>query len=148
MAGRLPVYGFRYTEDRNHYEEDEAKRVAVRRLFSLIASGTSVSGTARILTEEGFPAPAGAASRWQRPTVREAVLDDSHMPHSHQEISSIATRSGWPSLCRTPAQRARRFWPQGGPSSLARSVRVPAEGSGSSPAGSYAAASAAAPWSP
>lgn len=100
VAGRLPVYGFRYTEDRNHYEVDETKMVAIRRLFSLIASGTSVSGTARILTEEGFPAPgsasrsptAGAASRWQRPTVREAVLDDSYKPHSHQEISALVSR--------------------------------------------------------
>lgn len=100
VAGRLPVYGFRYTEDRNHYEVDETKMVAIRRLFSLIASGTSVAGTARILTEEGFPAPgsasrsptAGAASRWQRPTVREAVLDDSYKPHSHQEISALVSR--------------------------------------------------------
>ena len=93
IAGRLPVYGFRYTEVRNHHEVDEAKMVAIRRLFSLIASGTSVAGTARMLTEEGFPAPGsarfGPKSRWQRPTVREAVLDDTYFPHSALEVQSL-----------------------------------------------------------
>ena len=39
IAGRLPVYGFRYTADRNYYEVDEATMVAVRRNFTLIGSG-------------------------------------------------------------------------------------------------------------
>ena len=57
IASRLPVYGFRYTEDRDHYNVDEAKMAAVRRVFSQIASGASVNGTARTLDEEGFPPP-------------------------------------------------------------------------------------------
>ncbi len=89
IAGRLPVYGFRYTPDRDHYEVDEAKMSAVRRLFALVASGVSVAATARALTEEGFPAPGGAGRLWQRPTVREIVLDDSYRPHSRQEIEPL-----------------------------------------------------------
>jgi site-specific DNA recombinase len=91
IAGRLPVYGFRFSADRNHYEVDEAKMVAVRRLFSLIASGASVAGTARKLDEEGFAPPSGAGARWQRPTVREVVLDDSYFPHSAEEIKRLVT---------------------------------------------------------
>jgi site-specific DNA recombinase len=89
IAGRLPVYGFRYTPDRDHYEVDEAKMLAVRRLFELVASGVSVSATARALDAEGLPAPAG--TRWQRPTIREAVFDDCYKPHTHAEIKEIAS---------------------------------------------------------
>ena len=89
IASRLPVYGFRYTEDRDHYNVDEAKMAAVRRVFSLIASGVSVNGTARTMDEEGFPPPQG--SRWQRPTIREIVLDDSYLPHSREDMAGLVS---------------------------------------------------------
>jgi site-specific DNA recombinase len=89
IAGRLPVYGFRYTPDRNHYDVDEAKMVAVRRIFALIASGVSVSRTARTMDAEGFPPPQGG--RWQRPTVREIILEDSYAPHSRDEVSGLVS---------------------------------------------------------
>ena len=89
IAGRLPVYGFGYTPDRNYYEVDEAKMVAVRRIFSLIASGVSVTGTARQMDEEGFPPPQG--TRWQRPTIREIIFDDSYLPHSHEEMAALVS---------------------------------------------------------
>lgn len=89
VAGRLPVYGFRYTADRNHYEVDEARMVAVRRLFELAAEGRSVHAVARTLDAEGFPAP--SANRWQRPTVREVVLDDTYYPFSREEVARLVT---------------------------------------------------------
>jgi DNA invertase Pin-like site-specific DNA recombinase len=76
IAGRLPVYGFRYTPDRNQYEVDEAKMVAIRRLFSLIASGTSVAGTAHSMRRAfrrravGPLVPAGSVLLSEKPCSR------------------------------------------------------------------------------
>ena len=89
IAGRLPVYGFAYTDDRNHYVVDEAKMVAVRRIFDLVASGESIAGTIRIMDAEGFAAPQG--KRWQRPTVREIILDDSYLPHTPEEVGELVS---------------------------------------------------------
>lgn len=89
IAGPRPVHGFRFSPDRDAYEVDEAAMPSVRRLFELVAGGETVSGTARRLTEEGFPAP--ASRRWQRPAVREAVFDDAYAPHAHEEISALVS---------------------------------------------------------
>ena len=104
IAGRLPVYGFRFSADRDHYEVDEARMIAVRRLFELVASGKSIAGTARILDEEGYPAPQG--TRWQRPTIRSAVLDDAYKPHLREEIETLVT----PEVARSLTEESYGVW--------------------------------------
>lgn len=89
VAGPYPAHGFKFSEDRDYYEVDEAAMLSVRRLFEIVASGVSVSATARSLTEEGYPAP--RARRWLRPAVREIIFDDLYAPHGVEEVRALVT---------------------------------------------------------
>lgn len=89
VAGPYPVHGFRFSQDRDYYEVDEATMASVRRVFSLIASGETVSGTARKLQREGFPAPRGKV--WLRAAIREIVFDDAYRSHSRAEIEQMVS---------------------------------------------------------
>src|SRR5215218_3014706 len=62
IAGHLPDYGFRFRSDRESYEVVEEEMVVVRRIFSELASGASVTGICRALDAEGV-LPPGKAKR-------------------------------------------------------------------------------------
>jgi site-specific DNA recombinase len=57
IAGRLPDYGFRFGTDRESYEVVEEEMTVVRRIFSELASGTSVNGVCTALDAAGVPPP-------------------------------------------------------------------------------------------
>lgn len=87
VAGPTCLHGFRYSGD--SLEVDEPRMAAIRRMFHLLAEGTSVSETARTLTGEGFPAPKG--KKWLRPFVRSAVLHDAYKPHTFAEVQALVS---------------------------------------------------------
>jgi site-specific DNA recombinase len=70
IAGRLPDYGFRFGPERDSYEVVEEEMVVVRRIFSELASGTSVNGVCAALDADGVPPPAKGKNNWQRTFVR------------------------------------------------------------------------------
>ena len=89
IAGRLPVHGYRFSADRNHYEADEAKLAGVRKCLSLLASGRTVAGTCRDLEALGLPSPGG--KKWQKPTVRAMAYEDCYVPHTFAEVSVLVS---------------------------------------------------------
>src|SRR5215203_6143011 len=57
IANRQPVYGFRFTADRKGYEVDPEKMPIVRRIFEMVASGTSLLSIKKTFDREGIPTP-------------------------------------------------------------------------------------------
>lgn len=104
VAGPRPVFGYRFTKDKDHYEPYEPELVSVRRLFSLIADGESVSSTARILTREGYPAP--RSGKWLRPAIREIVSDDVYYPHTREEVQTFVS----PEVAQTLTDETYGVW--------------------------------------
>lgn len=99
IAGRLPVFGFDFTADRNQYVVNEAKMTAVRRVFSLVASGMTLHGAAKAMKDEGFPTPGSSKhGRWPASSVRNIILDDSYFPHAPEEIRPYVSEEVYASL--------------------------------------------------
>lgn len=86
----------------------------VRRIFRMIAEGSSVNGTRTALEIAKVRPPRGAV--WQRNLIRECIFDFVYKPHSYKEA---------------------------GPSGTMRNARRPGDASGSSPVASSAVPSAA-----
>ncbi len=59
VAGPSPVYGFRYTDDRQGYEVDEAKMRVAKRVFEEVAAGKSIRSIKRGLDADAIPTPGG-----------------------------------------------------------------------------------------
>jgi len=89
IAGRLPDYGFRFGSDRESYEVDEEAMVVVRRIFSELASGASVTGICTALDAECVPPPGKAKRKWQRTFIRECAFDDVCAPHTVKELEAL-----------------------------------------------------------
>jgi hypothetical protein len=90
MAGRSPRYGFRYNAARDGYEVDEERMRIVRRIFAMVAEGTSLKAIKHTFEREGKPTPKGARY-WSRLFFRECVLDDIYRPHSFEEVASVVS---------------------------------------------------------
>jgi site-specific DNA recombinase len=88
IAGRLPDFGFRFGPERDSYKVVEEEMAVVRRIFSEIASGTSVNGVCAALDADGVPPPA-KGNKWQRTFVRDCVFDDVYMPHTVKELEAL-----------------------------------------------------------
>lgn len=109
IASRLPVFGFDFSSDKNHYVVNEAKMAAVRRAFSLVASGLSVYAACKRMTEEGFPTPGiSRHGRWQRSSMRNLILDDSYFPHYPEELKPLVSEAVHSSL--DPSRRYGIWW--------------------------------------
>ena len=74
-SGPAP-YGFRYDHDERTYVVDEGKMVWVRKIFTMIADGHSISETIRYLRRRAAPTPGGRL--WHRSTVRDIVMSDTY----------------------------------------------------------------------
>lgn len=99
VAGRLPVFGFDFSEDKNHYVINEAKMAAVRRAFALVASGEGIRGACRKMGEEGFPTPGNSPhGRWPASSMRNIILDDSYFPHTIDELRPLLSNAVHSSL--------------------------------------------------
>ena len=90
IAGRQADYGFRYNDTRDGYVVHGDEMAVVRRIFRMIADGSSVHGTRAALEAARIRPPRGV--RWQRTFVRECVFDDVYKPHSFEEIARLVSR--------------------------------------------------------
>src|SRR5918993_4725973 len=88
IAGRLPDYGFRFGPERDRYEVVEDEMAVVRRIFSELASGTSVNGVCSALDADGVLPPA-KGRKWQRTFVRDCAFDDVYAPHAVEELEAL-----------------------------------------------------------
>lgn len=70
-----PPYGFRYNADRTNFEVDPDTIPTVRRLFDLVAGGSTLHSVATRFTDEGLPTP-GGGKHWYVPSLRRMVLND------------------------------------------------------------------------
>jgi len=90
MAGRSPRYGFRVNASRDGYEVDEEKMRVVRRIFRMVAEGTTVRAIKLTFEREGIPTPKGVRF-WDRSFFRNCVLDDVYRPHSFEEVATVVS---------------------------------------------------------
>ena len=96
VAGAAP-YGFRFAPDRKYFEVEGGEAAVVRKIFSMAASGTCLSGTASALTAGGVPTPRGErgakgtgdGKTWSRLVIRQMVLSDRYLPHSPADLQSL-----------------------------------------------------------
>jgi hypothetical protein len=65
--------------------------VTVRRIFSELASGTSVNGVCTASDANGVPPPGSGTKKWQRTFVRDCTVDDVYASHTVEELKP------WPS---------------------------------------------------
>jgi site-specific DNA recombinase len=70
-----PPYGFRYNEDRTNYVVDERTMPIVRRMFEMVAAGSTLYSVAKRFETEGIPTP-GGGERWYPQSMRRMILND------------------------------------------------------------------------
>jgi len=89
IAGRQADYGFRYNAARDGYTVHKEETRLVRRIFRMIAEGSSVNGARTALEAAKIPPPRGVL--WQRTFIRECIFDDVYKPHSFEEVASLVS---------------------------------------------------------
>ncbi len=70
-----PPYGFRYNEDRTTFVPDPDTMPTVRRMFELLAAGSTIGSVARRFEREGLPTPNGG-KHWYVPSLKRMVQND------------------------------------------------------------------------
>ena len=92
-AAPRPRYGFSYVRDEKGrpvgYEVREPEMAVVRRMFAMLDSGSSIYAVQAALEADGVKAPRGGP-RWSRDTSRNAVREDTYLPHSPAELEALA----------------------------------------------------------
>ncbi len=88
MAGYTPGYGYRYNTARDGLEVDAGQMRTVRRIFEMMAQGASFYSVIRTLEREGISSPRGQ-ERWNRPTIRNLILNDLYQPHTVAEVAEL-----------------------------------------------------------
>jgi site-specific DNA recombinase len=95
IATNQPSYGFRYNAARDGYEVDEDTMSVVRRIFDLVAAGSTLYSVVEILERDGVPSPRAGkyntSGRWSEPMIRRIILSDVYKPHSHPEVTTLVT---------------------------------------------------------
>ncbi len=107
LGGRSPRYGFKLNGSRDGYDVDEEKIEVVRRIFRMVAEGTSLRAIKLALEREGIPTPRGA-KHWDRSFFRTAVLDDVYKPHSFEEVEEVVPTEVAARL--NPSERYGIWW--------------------------------------
>jgi site-specific DNA recombinase len=95
IANRQPVYGFRFTADRKGYEVDPEKMAIVRRIFEMVASGTSLLSIKKTFDREGIPTPSsghparGDGRFWSQAFLKKCIMHDAYKPHTPEELMEL-----------------------------------------------------------
>jgi hypothetical protein len=66
----------------------------VRRMFGMMATGSSLKGVCKTLDGEGVPTP-GNSPYWNPITVRRTLLKDLYLPHTADELLKLAWLTRW-----------------------------------------------------
>lgn len=92
-ASPRPRYGFSFRRDAKGrpvgYEVDGEEMQVVRRVFGMLDSGSSIHAVQTALEADGVEAPRGGR-RWSRDTIKNAVREDTYLPHSRAELDALA----------------------------------------------------------
>ena len=92
-TGPKPRYGFRLVRDGKGkaigYEPHETEMAVVRRIVGWLAEGRSLYFVQTALEAERVPAPHGGV-RWARTAAKRIVTGDAYLPHSQDELASLA----------------------------------------------------------
>jgi site-specific DNA recombinase len=110
VAGVAP-FGFRFSADRKTFEVEEPEATVVRRIFSMAAGGTRLSGIASALVADGVPTPrgfrgvrgSGDGKTRSRLVLRQIVLSDCYLPHPAADLAALVEAGN---LDATVAERA------------------------------------------
>lgn len=86
-TGQVPL-GFRYVGDT--YEVDEPNMRTVRRIFDLVAGGSSLYRVRLTLNDEGIGTPRGGRF-WSPNTLSRIIKHDAYRPHTHDELKEIVS---------------------------------------------------------
>jgi site-specific DNA recombinase len=96
IANRQPVYGFRFTADRKGYEVDPEKMPIVRRIFEMVAAGTSLLSIKKTFDREGIPTPSsghptrGDGRFWSQAFLKKCIMHDAYKPHTPEELLELS----------------------------------------------------------
>ena len=92
-AAPRPRYGFSYARDEKGrpvgYEVCEPEMAVVRGILAMLDSGASIRAVQMSLEADGIKAPRGGPL-WSRDTIRNAVREDTYLPHSPAELEALA----------------------------------------------------------
>jgi site-specific DNA recombinase len=84
-------YGYRYISKGKAVVPDEPELRTVRRVFELVAAGTSLYKVKRALDEESVPTPSGKARFWSQTYLKKLIIQDAYRPHSHEELAALVS---------------------------------------------------------
>jgi site-specific DNA recombinase len=107
VAGHRTRYGFEFNPARDTYEVNEEKMRVVRRIFAMVAEGTSLRAIKLALDREGVLTPKDARS-WDRSFFRTCVLEDVYRPHIFEEVAALVSSEVAASLDR--GERYGLWW--------------------------------------
>ncbi len=95
VANNSIDYGFKYNATRDGYEVDEESMPVVRRIFEMVASGSSLNSVAERLSREGVRVPysrSRGVKWWNVTFIRNGIIkDDVYRPHTYEEIAALVT---------------------------------------------------------
>ncbi len=92
-AGNNLPYGYLYNTDRTNYVPDPVTMPVVRRMFEMIATGSSLHKIKTTLDNEEIPAP-GGSRLWNKITIRRFLLSDLYKPHTAEELRTLGVAEG------------------------------------------------------
>src|SRR5215217_590533 len=87
-SGRSLPYGYLYNTDRTNYVPDPATMPVIRRMFEMIATGSSLHAIKTTLDREGVPTPRDQGP-WNKITIRRYLLSDLYKPHTVEELRTL-----------------------------------------------------------
>ena len=95
VANNSVDFGFEYNATRDGYEIDEQTMPVVRRIFEMVASGSSLNSIAERLSREGVRVPysrSRSVKWWNVTFLRNCIVkDDVYRPHTYEEIAALVT---------------------------------------------------------
>ena len=95
IANNSVDYGFQYNDAHDGYEVDEETMLVVRRIFEMVANGSSLNAVAETLSREGVKVPysrSRGVRRWNVTFIRNCIIkDDVYKPHTFEEIAALVT---------------------------------------------------------
>ncbi|CAA9438579.1 MAG: hypothetical protein AVDCRST_MAG22-3876 [uncultured Rubrobacteraceae bacterium] len=84
----------------------------VRRMFRMVAAGTTLHGVKKAFEREGVPTP-GGQERWQVPSMHRMILNDAYRSHERDDLLELVSRGSLtPQVLAglDPSQRYGVWW--------------------------------------
>lgn len=100
-AASAPL-GFVFDGGRDTLLSDPETAPLVRRVFRLVAEGSSINAVVKTFEREGIPTPRGGRY-WPGPVIRDLLRSDLYHPHDRAELDALVSRGV---LTREIADRA------------------------------------------